>query len=210
MAETLLKVENLQAWYGESHILHGVDLTVNRGEVVTLLGRNGMGKTTTIRTLMGLLPARGGTAHFEGEALNANDGVLNGGIIGALLDCHSNWTAAHHLMIATGAGAWTGDERPRSCRRAARSRPAGACKAGRPAAGRGPRGVCGESASFDVAHDVDATAELEDAFAGPLTFGTAGLRGRVGPGPNRMNIVVVARAAAGLRQLDEARHHPGG
>jgi phosphomannomutase len=46
--------------------------------------------------------------------------------------------------------------------------------------------------------DVDATAELEDAFAGPLTFGTAGLRGRVGPGPNRMNIVVVARAAAGL------------
>jgi phosphomannomutase len=52
--------------------------------------------------------------------------------------------------------------------------------------------------------DVDATAALDDAFAGPLTFGTAGLRGRVGPGPNRMNVVVVARAAAGLaRYLNE-------
>lgn len=56
----MLRVEGLQAGYGESMVLHGVDLTVAPGEVVTLLGRNGMGKTTTISTIFGLLPARAG------------------------------------------------------------------------------------------------------------------------------------------------------
>ncbi len=65
----MLAVENLAAGYGPAQVLFDVSFSVGAGEVVTLLGRNGMGKTTTIRTLMGLLPARGGTARFEGEAL---------------------------------------------------------------------------------------------------------------------------------------------
>jgi branched-chain amino acid transport system ATP-binding protein len=65
----MLAVENLQSGYGPAQVLFDVSFTVGAGEVVTLLGRNGMGKTTTIRTLMGLLPARGGTASFEGERL---------------------------------------------------------------------------------------------------------------------------------------------
>src|SRR5438045_3667588 len=65
----MLTVEKLQAGYGPAQVLFDVSFAVGAGEVVTLLGRNGMGKTTTIRTLMGLLPARGGDARFEGEPL---------------------------------------------------------------------------------------------------------------------------------------------
>jgi branched-chain amino acid transport system ATP-binding protein len=60
----MLTVENLRAAYGHSQVLFDLSLDVGAGEVVTLLGRNGMGKTTTIRTIMGLLPARGGTVRF--------------------------------------------------------------------------------------------------------------------------------------------------
>ena len=63
---TLLSVENLQAWYGESHVLHGVDLHVNQGEMICILGRNGMGKTTTLRTIMGILRKRSGKITFAG------------------------------------------------------------------------------------------------------------------------------------------------
>lgn len=62
----LLAVENLQAWYGESHILHGVDLTVHKGEVVTLLGRNGAGRTTTIKSIVGLVGKRTGAITLNG------------------------------------------------------------------------------------------------------------------------------------------------
>jgi ABC-type lipoprotein export system ATPase subunit len=65
----MLAVEKLAAGYGPAQVLFDVTFGVNAGEVVTLLGRNGMGKTTTIRTLMGLLPARGGNATFEGKKL---------------------------------------------------------------------------------------------------------------------------------------------
>ena len=65
----MLAVEKLAAGYGLAQVLFDVSFSVGVGEVVTLLGRNGMGKTTTIRTLMGLLPARGGEARFEGEPL---------------------------------------------------------------------------------------------------------------------------------------------
>src|SRR6476469_6127603 len=65
----MLTVENLAAGYGPAQVLFDISFSVGAGEVVTLLGRNGMGKTTTIRTLMGLLPARGGVVRFEGEAL---------------------------------------------------------------------------------------------------------------------------------------------
>ena len=65
----LLAVENLQAWYGESHILHGVTFDVQQGEVVTLLGRNGAGKTTTLKSLMGMVGKRTGSVRFEGREL---------------------------------------------------------------------------------------------------------------------------------------------
>ncbi|WP_455286686.1 ABC transporter ATP-binding protein [Cupriavidus necator] len=62
-----LEIKGLEAWYGESHILHGVDLTVNHGEVVTLLGRNGAGRTTTLRAIMGLTGARKGSIKVNGH-----------------------------------------------------------------------------------------------------------------------------------------------
>jgi branched-chain amino acid transport system ATP-binding protein len=65
----LLAVEELEAWYGESHILHGVTFDVRRGEVVTLLGRNGAGKTTTLKSIMGIVPRRSGSVRFEGAEL---------------------------------------------------------------------------------------------------------------------------------------------
>ena len=61
-----LEISNLQAWYGESHILHDVNLTVNQGEVVTLLGRNGAGRTTTVRAIMGLTGERKGSIKVNG------------------------------------------------------------------------------------------------------------------------------------------------
>ena len=62
----LLAVRNLNAWYGESHVLHGVDFDVAAGEVVTLLGRNGAGKTTTLKSIMGVVPRREGSVVFKG------------------------------------------------------------------------------------------------------------------------------------------------
>ena len=67
MPEQLLKVDNLEAWYGESHILHGVSLEIGRGELVTLLGRNGVGKTTTLKSIMGIVDKRTGSVTFEGR-----------------------------------------------------------------------------------------------------------------------------------------------
>jgi len=63
----VLLVENLQAWYGESHILHGINFNVNAGEVVTLLGRNGAGKTTTLKSVMGIIGKRTGAVRFENQ-----------------------------------------------------------------------------------------------------------------------------------------------
>jgi branched-chain amino acid transport system ATP-binding protein len=68
MAESpLLSVNGLHAWYGESHILHGVQFEVRRGEVVTLLGRNGAGKTTTLKSVMGMVARREGSVRFDGK-----------------------------------------------------------------------------------------------------------------------------------------------
>ncbi len=63
----LLSVSGLNAWYGESHILHGVEFEVRRGEVVTLLGRNGAGKTTTLKSVMGMVARRHGSVRFDGK-----------------------------------------------------------------------------------------------------------------------------------------------
>jgi branched-chain amino acid transport system ATP-binding protein len=65
----LLSVSGLHAWYGESHILHGVAFEVRRGEVVTLLGRNGAGKTTTLRSVMGMVAHREGSVRFDGQEM---------------------------------------------------------------------------------------------------------------------------------------------
>ena len=66
MGQPVLKLENLQAWYGESHILHGVEFSVEEGEIVTLLGRNGAGRTTTLRAIMGLVGTRTGSILVNG------------------------------------------------------------------------------------------------------------------------------------------------
>jgi branched-chain amino acid transport system ATP-binding protein len=66
---SLLEVKGLNAWYGESHILHGMDFEVRAGEVVTLLGRNGAGKTTTLKSIMGMVGRREGSVRFEGKEL---------------------------------------------------------------------------------------------------------------------------------------------
>ena len=65
----VLNVKNLEAWYGESHILHGMNFEVRPGEVVTLLGRNGAGKTSTLKSVMGLINKRTGSVGFEGSEL---------------------------------------------------------------------------------------------------------------------------------------------
>src|SRR5882762_4103570 len=69
VAAPLLAVDGLQAWYGESHVLHGATFEVFAGEVVTLLGRNGAGKTTTMKSIMGIVGQRTGSVRFEGQEL---------------------------------------------------------------------------------------------------------------------------------------------
>ena len=78
----LLAVKDLQAWYGESHILHGVTFDVHQGEVVTLLGRNGAGKTTTLKSIMGIVLQRAGSVRFEGRELigSASNEIARAGI----------------------------------------------------------------------------------------------------------------------------------
>ena len=70
-SRTLLEVRDLEAWYGESHVLHGMSFNVAEGEVATLLGRNGAGKTTTLKAVMGILPERKGDVVFDGHSLIA-------------------------------------------------------------------------------------------------------------------------------------------
>jgi branched-chain amino acid transport system ATP-binding protein len=84
MPETsaLLAINELQAWYGESHILHGVTFDVPAGEVVTLLGRNGVGKTTTLKSIMGMVEQRSGSVRLEGRELIglSSDAIARAGV----------------------------------------------------------------------------------------------------------------------------------
>jgi branched-chain amino acid transport system ATP-binding protein len=82
MPEPLLKVAGLQAWYGESHILHGIDFEIGQGELVTLLGRNGAGKTTTLKSVMGIVDKRSGSVKYAGNEIvrSTSDQVARRGI----------------------------------------------------------------------------------------------------------------------------------
>ena len=81
-SRAMLAVSGLEAWYGESHILHGVTFEVQAGEVVTLLGRNGVGKTTTLKSIMGIVEQRAGSVRFEGRELIglSSDAIARRGI----------------------------------------------------------------------------------------------------------------------------------
>ena len=81
-AQPLLAVNELQAWYGESHVLHGATFEVHAGEVVTLLGRNGVGKTTTLKAIMGIIEKRTGSVRFDGGELirRTSDAIARAGI----------------------------------------------------------------------------------------------------------------------------------
>lgn len=78
----ILSIENLEAWYGELHILHGINFNVKPGEVVTLLGRNGAGKTTTLKSIMGIIGKRTGSIKFEGNEIikTSSDKIAKQGI----------------------------------------------------------------------------------------------------------------------------------
>jgi len=78
----VLAVQDLQAWYGESHILHGANFEVNAGEVVTLLGRNGAGKTTTLKSVMGIIGKRTGSVRFNGQEIirSSSDKIARMGV----------------------------------------------------------------------------------------------------------------------------------
>ena len=78
----MLAVKGLEAWYGESHILHGVTFEVQAGEVVTLLGRNGVGKSTTLKSIMGIVAQRRGSVRFDGRELTTlpSDAIARAGI----------------------------------------------------------------------------------------------------------------------------------
>jgi branched-chain amino acid transport system ATP-binding protein len=81
-AAPVLAVQNLEAWYGESHILHGINFNVNSGEVVTLLGRNGAGKTTTLKSVMGIIGKRTGSIRFNGQEIirSSSDRIARMGV----------------------------------------------------------------------------------------------------------------------------------
>jgi branched-chain amino acid transport system ATP-binding protein len=99
----VLRIEGLHAWYGESHVLHGVDLEVSAGEIVTLVGRNGMGKTTTLRCIMGLHAAKQGRILLDGRDITklAPQQIARLGV-GWVQDdrgIYSRLTVAEHLRL---------------------------------------------------------------------------------------------------------------
>jgi branched-chain amino acid transport system ATP-binding protein len=112
----MLKVENLQAYYGKSHVLHGVDLRVEGGEIVSLLGRNGVGRSTTARAIMGLVSC-GGTIEFRGESILGRKpfevAQLGLGYVPESRDAFPGMSVEHNLKLGMKrhpAGKWTLDD----------------------------------------------------------------------------------------------------
>ena len=101
MSEPMLQIRALQSGYGPSQVLFGVDLDVGAGEVVTLLGRNGMGKTTLLRTMLGLLPTKAGSVRFAGQDITGwpTDRIARAGmaIVPEGRQCFPNLTVREHL-----------------------------------------------------------------------------------------------------------------
>ena len=99
MATRFLEVKDLHGWYGESHVLHGVNFHVDEGEVVTLLGRNGAGRTSTLRAIMGLIGSRKGSIKVKGlHAWYGESHVLHG------VDFHVDEGEVVTLLGRNGAG----------------------------------------------------------------------------------------------------------
>ncbi len=108
---SLLKISGLETFYGASQALFGVDLDVAEGEVVALMGRNGMGKTTTIRSVLGLTPARAGSIRFAGAEIRGlkphRVARLGLGLVPEGRRCFPNLTVAENLLAAARPGRWT-------------------------------------------------------------------------------------------------------
>ena len=108
---TLLQLSAIETFYGPSQALFGVDLDVGEGEVVTLMGRNGMGKSTTIRSVCGLTPARGGRITFAGEDLARlpphRIARLGVGLVPEGRRCFPNLTVRENLVASARTGKWT-------------------------------------------------------------------------------------------------------
>jgi branched-chain amino acid transport system ATP-binding protein len=107
----MLEVRNLETSYGRSQVLFGIDLQIGKSEVVSLLGRNGMGKTTTVRSILGITPPRSGTISFEGEAIHrlpsyrvAQKGI---GLVPEGRQVFPNLTVRENLVATARSGAWT-------------------------------------------------------------------------------------------------------
>jgi branched-chain amino acid transport system ATP-binding protein len=94
MTDSLLSLRDVHTYYGASHILHGISLEVGRGEVVALLGRNGMGKTTTLQTILGLPPPRRGEIRFRGE-------IISGWATYAIVQSGIGWVPQGHRIFPT-------------------------------------------------------------------------------------------------------------
>jgi branched-chain amino acid transport system ATP-binding protein len=107
----MLEIRNLETAYGRSQVLFGIDLQIGKAEVVSLLGRNGMGKTTTVRSIMGITPLKSGTISFEGEAIHrlpsyrvAQKGL---GLVPEGRQVFPNLTVRENLVATARGGAWT-------------------------------------------------------------------------------------------------------
>ena len=110
---TLLDVKGVEAFYGASQALFGVDVAASEGEVVALMGRNGMGKTTTIRAILGLTPARSGTIRLRGVDISRmrphRIARLGVGLVPEGRRCFPNLTVEENLLAAARRGHWTVD-----------------------------------------------------------------------------------------------------
>jgi len=113
MPDPLLEARSVHAFYGESHVLHGIDLSIAAGETVTLLGRNGMGKTTTIRTMLGLLRPRSGRILVRGQDVSGwpthRIARLGIGLVPEGRGIFPTLTVRENLAVAARPGPWTTD-----------------------------------------------------------------------------------------------------
>src|SRR6201986_3289589 len=113
MADALLEVEGIETCYGLSQVLFGLSLSIRSGEMVSLMGRNGMGKTTTIRSIMGLTRARAGTIRFSGEEVRELPSYriakLGVGLVPEGRQIFPNLTVRENLVAASGNRLNAGD-----------------------------------------------------------------------------------------------------